>query len=342
MKTKTNVFLDFDNTQFDGHLHNTMMKYFYKSDDIFHKLQNVEPELTKEQLMKELKGEVPLTATSKYAVQLALMSAKNDAEEANKKLKAEGKTEKPVHTFDFFDGKRLHELVKERKDQGVDFAILTASMFPGAINAINQIKGLIHLNDIPMIVVPIASNGTAKENKLKMAKDKYKEIQKYERAQRTSNEGLIDVQNIFVDDSKENIEVFTKSKNPNNTGILATEGLGKELLKQLNNEIDNVLKQQAEKSKQHSKESASSIEEGIYANASEFRKESVSKEEDIYANASELRSGKNDLSQFTKTQNKPEVPPRLSPTASPKLHPRAAKVEASTTPTLPLKSSKLR
>lgn len=319
MKTKTNVFLDFDNTQFDGHLHNTMMKYFYKSDNILHELQKVEPELTKDQLIKELKGEAPLTPTSKYAVQLALKSAKNDVIKENEKLKAEGKREKPVHTFDFFDGKGLNELVKERKGQGVDVAILTASMFPGAIKAINQIKGLTQLNDIPMIVVPIVSTGKPKEDKLKMAQYKNKEIQKYEKAQRASIEGLIDVKNIFVDDSKENIEVFTQSKNPNNIGMLATKGID---LAELKNAIEKALEQQAAISKQRGKEKASYVEDDIYANV----------DQGLYANASELRSSKNDLSKFTETQNKPAIPPRLSPKPSPKLPPRAKAEQASAAP----------
>ncbi|MDR4894347.1 MULTISPECIES: hypothetical protein [unclassified Chryseobacterium] len=329
-KTKTNVFLDFDNTQFDGHLHNTMMKYFYNSDDILHELQKVEPELTKDQLIKELKGEAPLTPTSKYAVQLALKSAKNDVIKENEKLKAEGKREKPVHTFDFFEGQSLNKLVKERKEQGVDVAILTASMFPGAIKAINEIKGLIQLNDIPMIVVPIVSNGTTQQNKLKMAQYKNTEIQKYERAQRANIEGLIDVKNIFVDDSKENIEVFTKSKNPNSIGMLAAKGLNKELMEKLNNAIEKALEQQAAISKQRSKEKASYVEDDIYANVNQDIYANV--DQGLYANASELRSGKNDLSKFTETQNKPAISPKLSPKPSPKLPPRAKAEQASAAP----------
>ncbi|QBA19770.1 hypothetical protein EU348_00770 [Chryseobacterium indologenes] len=326
MKTKTNVFLDFDNTQFDGHLHNTMMRYTNKYQD------NDIPGLTKGQLMDELMGKAPITPSSKWAVQTALMNARNDAKETNEKLKAEGKPAKPEHTFDFFEGQSLNKLVKERKEQGVDVAILTASMFPGAIKAINEIKGLTQLNDIPMIVVPIASGGTVKENKLKMAQDKNKEIQKYERAQRASIEGLIDVKNIFVDDSKENIEVFTKSRNPNSTGMLATKGLNKELMEKLNNAIEKALEQQAAISKQRNKENASYVQDDIYANVNQ----------DIYANASQFKSSKNDLSKFTETQNAPALPPRLSPKSAPKLPPKTLKAEANVAPALPPKLPKLR
>lgn len=61
MKKKTNVFLDFDNTQFDGHLNNAIMKYANKYQD------NDLPGLTKDQLFKEFMGKGPPILSSKYA-----------------------------------------------------------------------------------------------------------------------------------------------------------------------------------------------------------------------------------------------------------------------------------
>ncbi|BFO68491.1 hypothetical protein [Chryseobacterium sp. KCF3-3] len=169
MRTKTNVFLDFDNTQFDGHLHNAIMKYTNKYQD------NDLPGLSKDQLMKELMGKDPLTLSSKYAVQVALINAKNAAKEEAEK------TGKPEKTFNFFDAKGLNEFVKKSKNQGVDVVVLTASLFPGAIKAVYETRGLTELNDIPMIAVPIS------KDRIVMAKSKDAEIKKYEKAQKIKN-----------------------------------------------------------------------------------------------------------------------------------------------------------
>ncbi|MCP1299659.1 hypothetical protein NK356_10810 [Chryseobacterium sp. S0630] len=329
MKKKTNVFLDFDNTQFDGHLHNAIMKYTNKYQD------NDLPGLTKDQLMKELMGKDPLTLSSKYAVQVALINAKNAAKEEAEKA---GKPEK---TFNFFDAKGLNEFVKKSKNQGVDVVVLTASLFPGAIKAVYETRGLTDLNNVPMIAVPIS------KDRIVMAKSKDAEIKKYEKAQKSSIEGLSTVHNIFVDDSKENIEVFTKSRNPNNIGILATKGID---LEKLTTEVEKTLIQQVAKSEQSkSKKNGSSIKEGLYANADQGLYANADQSiyanagESLYANAREVGSGKNkiDLSRFTETQNKPEVAPKLPP-KSPKLPARAPKVVSEAAPALPPKGPKLR
>ncbi|WP_426479207.1 hypothetical protein ACP3T3_07075 [Chryseobacterium sp. CBSDS_008] len=211
MKTKTNVFLDFNNTQFDGHLHNSVMSFIeeYKDNNI--------AGLAKDQLMRELMAKDPLTPESKLAVQQALMDSKK---KSNK-------------TFDFFDAKGLNEFVKKSKDQYVDVIVLTASSFPNAIKAVYELKGLTHLKDISMISVPI-QYGVAV-----MAESKSAEIQQYEREQRLRIKGLDTVHNIFVDDTKINIDVFKKSSNPaTNIGILVTRGIN---LKQLNGEVDKTL-----------------------------------------------------------------------------------------------------
>ncbi|MDR4951018.1 hypothetical protein REB14_02330 [Chryseobacterium sp. ES2] len=333
MKTKTNVFLDFDNTQFDGHLHNAVMKYTNKYQD------NDLPGLTKDQLMKELMGKDPLTPGSRYAVQVALINAKNDAKEEAEKSKKAGKPEKSEKTFNFFDAKGLNEFVRKSKNQGVDVVVLTASLFPGAIKAVYETRGLTDLKDIPMIAVPIS------KDKIVMAKSKDAEIKKYEKAQKSRSKGLSTVHNIFVDDSKENIEVFNKSRNPDNIGILATKGID---LEKLITEVEKTLIRQATKPEQSKgKKNPPSVEEGLYANADQGQGIYANAGEGIYsnageglyANAHEVRSGKTkiDFSRFTETQNKPEVAPKLPPKA-PKLPARAPKVHSE----VPPKGPKLR
>ncbi|MDQ1856008.1 hypothetical protein [Chryseobacterium sp. WLY505] len=299
MKTKTNVFLDFDNTQFDGHLHNTMIRYTgeYEDHDI--------PGLTKKQLMKELMGTGPLSEESKQAVQEALAdSAKIDV------LKAKNNPKYKAHTFDFFDAEGLNELAGKSKGQGVDVVVLTASMFPNAIKAVYEMNGLTHLKDISIISVPINTNRT------KMAEDKNTEIQKYEENQRLKDKELHTVHNIFVDDSKENIQVFTKSRNPaTNIGILTPDGIGK-VMKSLEKEIENTLekksgKQESVSAKVNPRESVENQnteeEEGLYAyrdNKGELHSSKHKYKENVFS------TGKNDmrgnLSMFTETQNQPQ------------------------------------
>ncbi|MEJ5049354.1 hypothetical protein WH221_05910 [Chryseobacterium culicis] len=305
MKRKTNVFLDFGNTQFDGHLHNIVSKFRngYKDNTI--------PGLAKDQLMRELTGKDPLTPESKWAVQQALMEAKQKSEKSDK-------------TFDFFDAKGLNEFVKKSKAQEVDVIVLTASSFPNAIRAIYEIKGLTQLKDISMISVPIHSNRTV------MAESKNTEIQRYEKEQKSRIKGLDTVHNIFVDDTKINIEVFQKSKNPaTNIGILATRGID---LKQLNNEVDRTLthlntigkpKPQSEIEPIYENvnplkvEENQDIEEDLYgsydvtgelkSSKHKYREEVVSTEKNnsksaSYAN-SEVKDMKLNLSRFTEPKN---------------------------------------
>lgn len=211
MKTKTNVFLDFNYTQFDGHLHNSVMRFTdgYKDNNI--------AGLAKDQLMRELMGKDPLTTESKLAVHQALIDSKK---KSNK-------------TFDFFDAKGLNEFAKESKDKNVDIIVLTASDFPNAIKAVYELKGLTHLKDVSVISVPVHYGRTV------MAESKTKEIQQYEREQRSGIKGLDTVYNIFVDDTKINIDVFKKNSNPaTNIGILAVRGIN---VKQLNSVVSKTL-----------------------------------------------------------------------------------------------------
>lgn len=292
MKTKTNVFLDFDNTQFDGHLHNTMIRYTgeYEDHDI--------PGLTKKQLMKELMATGPLSEESKQAVQEALAdSVKMDA------LRAKNNPKYKAHTFDFFDAEGLNELAARSKGQGVDVVVLTASMFPNAIKAVYEMNGLTHLKDISIISVPINSNRT------KMAQDKNTEIQKYEENQRLRNKDLHTVHNIFVDDSKENIEVFNKNKNPNNTGILAPNGID---LKKLNTAIEKTLSGKQESVSKgvssYDNTENQTTEEGLYAYrdaAGELHSSKHKYKENVVS--TDKKDLKGNLSMFTETQNKPQM-----------------------------------
>ncbi len=211
MKTRTNVFLDFNYTQFDGHLHNSVMRFTdgYKDNQI--------AGLAKDQLMRELMGKDPLTPESKLAVHEALIDSKK---KSNK-------------TFDFFDARGLNEFVKKSRDQNVDVIVLTASGFPNAIKAVYELKGLTYLKDISIISVPVHYGRTV------MAESKTTEIQKYEREQRSGIKGLDIVYNIFVDDTKINIDVFKKNSNPaTNIGILAARGIN---VKQLNSVVNKTL-----------------------------------------------------------------------------------------------------
>lgn len=292
MKTKTNVFLDFDNTQFDGHLHNSMNSFIsnYSNNDI--------PGLTKKQLMKELMGTGPLSEGSKQAVQDALeLSLVLD------KGRAKGNPKHKAHTFDFFDGKGLNEFAAKSKGQGVDVVVLTASMYPNAIKAVYEMNGLTHLNDISIISVPINSNRTI------MAQDKNTEIQKYEENQRLKNRDLHTVHNIFVDDSKENIKVFNESRNPNNTGILAPDGID---LKKLTAAVEKTLsgKQEsfAKGVNSHDHTENQDTEEGLYAYrdaAGELHSSKHKYKENVVLN--DKTDMKANLSKFTETQNKPQM-----------------------------------
>lgn len=292
MKTKTNVFLDFDNTQFDGHLHNSMNSFIsnYSNNDI--------PGLTKKQLMKELMGTGPISEGSKQAVQDAL-----EFSLAVDRGRAKGNPKHKAHTFDFFDAKGLNEFAAKSKGQGVDVVVLTASMYPNAIKAVYEMNGLTHLKDISIISVPINSNRTI------MAQDKNTEIQKYEENQRLKNKELHTVHNIFVDDSKENIKVFNESRNPNNTGILAPNGID---LKKLNTAVEKTLsgKQEFVSKGVSSNDNTENqdIEEGLYAYrdaAGELHSSKHKYKENVVS--TDKKDLKGNLSKFTETQNKPQM-----------------------------------
>lgn len=308
MKTKTNVFLDFDNTQFDGHLHNSMNSFIsnYSNNDI--------PGLSKKQLMKELMGTGPLSEGSKQAVQDALeLSLTLD------RGRAKGNPKHKAHTFEFFDGKGLNEFVGKSKNQGVDVVVLTASMYPNAIKAVYEMNGLTHLKDISIISVPIT-------NRAQMAQDKNTEIQKYEENQRLRNKELHTVHNIFVDDSKENIQVFRNSSNPaTNTGILVPNGI---VLKELTTAVEKTLsgKQESvskgvsssapevpprtktDKAPAHDYTENQDTEEGLYAYrdaAGELHSSKHKYKENVVLN--DKNNMKGNLSKFTETQNKPQM-----------------------------------
>lgn len=308
MKTKTNVFLDFDNTQFDGHLHNSMNSFIsnYSNNDI--------PGLSKKQLMKELMGTGPLSEGSKQAVQDALeLSLTLD------RGRAKGNPKHKAHTFEFFDAKGLNEFVGKSKNQSVDVVVLTASMYPNAIKAVYEMNGLTHLKDISIISVPIT-------NRAQMAQDKNTEIQKYEENQRLRNKELHTVHNIFVDDSKENIQVFKKSSNPaTNTGILVPNGI---VLKELITAVEKTLsgKQESvskgvsssapevpprtktDKASVHDYTEDQDTEEGLYAYrdaAGELHSSKNKYKENVVLN--DKNNMKGNLSKFTETQNKPQL-----------------------------------
>ena len=326
MKTKTNVFLDFDNTQFDGHLHNAMNTFTgqYEDHDI--------PGLTKNQLKRELMGTGPISPESKQAVQQALEdAAKMDS------LRAKNNSKYKAHTFGFFDAEGLNEFAKKSKEQGVDVVVLTASMFPNAIKAVYEMNGLTHLKDISIISVPINRSREV------MAESKNKEIQEYEKEQRSRIKGLETVHNIFVDDTEINIKVFNKSENPNNIGLFTPNGIN---IKDLQEKVEKTLtgKQKSVSEKVNPRESMENQnteeKEGLYAyfdnkgelhsSKSKYKEKSNSKDasygkDEVYGSYSReeglktsdhkykekvVSTDKNDmkgnLSKFTETQNQPQ------------------------------------
>jgi hypothetical protein len=316
MQTKTNVFLDFDNTQFDGHLHNSLAQFIrqYEDNDI--------NGLTRKQLERELMNIGPLSEGSKQAVKDALeLSLTMD------RGRAKGNPKHKAHSFEFFDGKGLNEFVGKSKGQGVDVVVLTASMYPNAIKAVYAMSGLTELKDISIISVPINSD------RIKMAQDKNTEIQKYEENQRVRNQDLHTVHNIFVDDSKENIQVFRNSSNPaTNTGILVPNGI---VLKDLTTAVEKTLsgkqeyvskgvsssapevpprtpvvppKAKTDKASAHDYTENQDTEEGLYAYrdaAGELHSSKHKYKENVVLN--DKNDIKGNLSKFTETQNKPQM-----------------------------------
>lgn len=200
MPTITNVFLDFDNTQFDGHLHNILSNYVkqYKDNEI--------NGLSAERLKAEFTGERPISSYSEIAIEMGIYLYKTDAKLNMQKKK-----------LDFFDAKKLNEVVGVLKREGVNVMVVTSSDYPNAINTLYKIKNLGNLQDIRIIKCSVTPDIQQR------AKDKIEKIAEIEKEFSIEEDRVI---NFFVDDSEENIKAFNESRNKgNNIGFHASEGM---------------------------------------------------------------------------------------------------------------------
>ncbi|WP_166925923.1 hypothetical protein [Flavobacterium poyangense] len=212
MPTITNVFLDFDNTQFDGHLHNILSDYLnnYKDDDVYL--------LSKERLRAELTGEHPITSDSEVAIIKAIGLYKE-------KLKLH----KQNKSLDFFDAQKLNEVVGILKKNGVNVMVLTSSDFPNVINSLYRIYNLTSLQGIPIINCAVTPNIQQEAN------DKIEKITAIEKQLLLEN-AANRVINFFVDDSSEPIRAFNKDRDrSNNFGFNVLRGMNKPFLETFQN-----------------------------------------------------------------------------------------------------------
>ncbi|WP_114820179.1 hypothetical protein [Chryseobacterium sp. KLBC 52] len=169
-------FIDFDYTQFDGHVHSAIRNYIDSTMnwEIYGQLTNESEEIG--------------------------MLGKQAIEKAFEQYKESHPASK--NTFEFFAGKELDELVGDFKAKGVDFYVLTASAYPKVIKYLYQQNGFKNLENIPILTV----SATKKEQ---MAIDKNKLIGKIEDEIRKENDQVFSV---FLDDTAENINVFKEDK----------------------------------------------------------------------------------------------------------------------------------
>ncbi|WP_166925925.1 hypothetical protein [Flavobacterium poyangense] len=212
MQTVTNVFLDFDNTQFEGHFQNALTKYLnnYKDDSI--------KDLSKERLRAELTGESSISNESEIAI-LEALRKKIELNEDN--------------GFDFFDGKRLNEVVGELKRAGATVMVLTTSSYPNVIRTVYRMNELSNLQSLSILRVPITTSQ-------QIAQDKISRIQKLE--DELLKGGYDKVVNFFVDSSKYNIDEFKKGRDLNfNFGIHAKDGMTEKVLSDLKRDVIALL-----------------------------------------------------------------------------------------------------
>ncbi|WP_166925928.1 hypothetical protein [Flavobacterium poyangense] len=232
MDKTINLFLEFDNTQFDGNLHDILANYLNKYKD------NQIPDLTKKQLQSELIGENEVTELSKKAIQ-----------EAIKNHTRNSILNERDHTGDFFDGNRLNEIVGNFQKLGINVIVLTASPHK-AIRALYDMHHLDHLKNLEIKSVPANYSPEMRAN------SKINIISKLEGE--ASHNGSDKIVNFLVDSSKSSIDAFTKNRNPDsNIGMHTPKGLHGTLLNNLKKQVLSNIKYQKNKNRKTFSESLS-------------------------------------------------------------------------------------
>lgn len=212
MENTINLFLEFDNTLFDGNLHDILTNYLSKYKD------NQIPGLTKKQLQSELTGEKEVTELSKKAIQ-----------EAIKDYEFSTRLSERYHTGTFFEGNRLNEIVGNFKKLGINVILLSSSPHK-AIQALYDIHHLDHLKNLQIQSFPANYSLEMKAN------SKINIISQLEGE--AFHKGSDKVVNFLVDSSKSSIDAFLKNRNPDfNTGMHIPKGLNRKLLRNLEKQV---------------------------------------------------------------------------------------------------------